>query len=300
MKHYAGRLATSFLTLSAILSHETQAGTLSLTCNDMSTNPFISADLGCSADFAADNGFVAELDAAWTLHFGDGISNTISYHFPAQAGSQALTQFVHHTWLGPSHTISYTLYLGEGYEIDNLGNIIPLDFGTPSSFAAPLGPLFNFGNGLLYQFEILSDGTSAYVFDPPVTTGYSYDLTSGSNFRSIELPPSSVISNSGPYKVTYDSGTSLVSGGSTFDFPAGGVSSFTISGIDPSLGLDPGNALAFPVGIRFESLGQEIFTMSALAGDGSSSVPEPNLLGVFGMAAIGLAFGRAKREQTGR
>jgi AGZA family xanthine/uracil permease-like MFS transporter len=95
--------------------------------------------------------------------------------------------------------------------------------------------------------------------DPFVTTGYNYATGAGNpNFASVLLPTGIGDNlfdlfqwNGSDY---IDSGIDLT-GGTQYFFGGGGVSRFSIRGIEVSAGLDPNNVAAFITGLTFVSAG---------------------------------------------
>lgn len=125
----------------------------------------------------------------------------------------------------------------------------------------PIGPVgeggFHFGN---------RGGLAPRWYDPPAASAFEYQATDGTLFTQIADFPTGFDS---PFTVTV--GNTVLgefSPGQSVDFTlfgAGGVSSFVVSGISPS--VDPTNELAFPLALVFNR--DEVrFTMTA--------VPEPS------------------------
>ena len=74
-----------------------------------------------------------------------------------------------------------------------------------------------------------------------------------------------------------------------FDFPTGGVNTFTVTGIDPADGLDPSNTSAFATGLSLESGG--MFTGTQTPITLGAAISEPTwamvLLGLVGLGLTG-------------
>lgn len=173
---------------------------------------------------------------------------------------------------------------------------IPLTLGC--SQQAPLMPDQIIGETNTYIFEDLSIGdegvgidTPAWI-DPEIAIGYDLSVT-GAGVTAIVLPD--LLWAAGPCQVWYDDGAgptwltyydewddawySDFFPGVTIDFPHA-VHVFGITGIDPSLGLDPANPNAFPLGLIFDGPASGVaITMTPVA------VPEPT---TFAVLALGV------------
>jgi hypothetical protein len=132
-----------------------------------------------------------------------------------------------------------------------------------------------------YQFNMTVKAGQTYYIDPSVTTGYVYKTGAGDpNFASVVLPTL----QAAPYDLSFMDGstleTVLLAGGVPFLFPVGGVDSFTVTGIDPALGLDPADTQAFVTGLTFVADGTFTGTQTPIA------VPGP----IAGAGLPGLVF----------
>lgn len=90
--------------------------------------------------------------------------------------------------------------------------------------------------------------------DPPVSVGYDYQVIGGPEFDSITAPSLATVADLDGYTVTVDGTTVSLAAGATLDFlTAFGETTdfFTLAGINPSLGLDPNDGAAFPLGVSF-------------------------------------------------
>ena len=81
-----------------------------------------------------------------------------------------------------------------------------------------------------------------------------------------------------------------------FCSPNGGVSMFTVDGIDPALGLDPANTTAFITGVTFVGAGAFTGTQTPIV----TEVPLPAAFALFASAfgVMGFAGLRRKRKAS--
>ena len=73
-----------------------------------------------------------------------------------------------------------------------------------------------------------------------------------------------------------------------FDFPTGGVSAFTVTGIDPADGLDPADTTAFITGVTFVSDGTFNGTQTPITE--VVATPEPGSIALLEQRIAGIAF----------
>jgi hypothetical protein len=152
------------------------------------------------------------------------------------------------------------------------------------------------GNNKVYQFNVGSVGPSSVTFiDPAVAVGYDYAKGTGDpNFASVLLPNVGdnhyllhYVFGGNPFDIALD-------GGIQYFFPTSGVDAFSVTGIETSAMLDPGNAGAFVTGLTFTADGQFTGTMTPIVVDVAATVPEPGTLLLLGLAAGGAALSRRR------
>lgn len=122
---------------------------------------------------------------------------------------------------------------------------------------------------------------SGQFFDPPGAYGFTYGMDSQSLFTKVGLP----LGLGNDFTITSSEGTvsNLLEGG--MHVFSGGVSSFTLTGINPL--VDPNDGAAFPLYLEFDTPTAS-FHMIAL------TVPEPSAIVVIGFFLVSLLFIRPR------
>ncbi|MBC7139547.1 MAG: VPLPA-CTERM sorting domain-containing protein [Defluviimonas sp.] len=156
-----------------------------------------------------------------------------------------------------------------------------------------------------WSFEItIPDYTEVVWIDPVIAVGYTYEVT-GAEFYAVTAPGlGTVPDGDGQYFVSFDGldPVALAAGGMlTFsDYTSSSITSFTITGIDAALELDPENPLAFQTGISLLGLagGQAVVTQTPITFDteAASPVPLPATAPLLAAGLGALALWRRKRR----
>jgi len=167
----------------------------------------------------------------------------------------------------------------------------PLPNGAPPQVFLPtVGPDPNPNDafGAPYQFDIRITDQQVRFIDPLLAIGYDYAIGARDpNFASVIFPNV----GDGLFELIFGSTTQTVAAGVQFFFPAGGVSQFSVRGIETSAGLDPGDVTAFITGLTWVGLGEFTGTMTPLVQFVSSSaVPLPGSLVLLGVGFVALAW----------
>lgn len=173
----------------------------------------------------------------------------------------------------------------------------------PQSTGPVILPTTTVSNGqVTYGFNVPVLAGLTYRIDPFVAAGYIYQIGAGDpKFASVSLPD---IGNSSPYSLYLWNGSAWVfntklAANTVFDFGALGVDRFEVLGIDPSLGLDPNNPVAFVTSLTFAGPGTFTGTMTPVTVEVAAAVPEPSTwaMMILGFAGIGfVAYRRRNRE----
>ena len=125
-----------------------------------------------------------------------------------------------------------------------------------SSPSTPLLPTSSGGSvpGFTFSIPVLTlQVQQTFFIDPDIATGYTYQVV-GADFYSVTAPEFAYVPDGdGTYTISYNGNTYTLFAGQTHTFLTP-VTSFVLSGIDPSLLLDPNNPLAFVTGIALDNI----------------------------------------------
>ena len=260
---------------------------------------------------------------------GNGLAPTVTWSVPSNSSATTETVYVFQAGLheaiykGPdltagtsSYTIPVTLTSGDLYSIavqedvrtngisgsiESRSRSFTAFFGatsgtitTPIVLPSVSSTLSQFG-GPIYDFDTPVTQGVPITIDPQSAIGFIYKIGSGPNFASVELPD---VGNPGPYDLYLWNGSEFVldrtlAADTLFTFASGGVSTFEILGISPSVGLNPNSATDFMTTLTFTGTGVFNGTMTPVI-----AVPEPStwVMSIIGFLGLGYAGYCARRR----
>jgi hypothetical protein len=137
--------------------------------------------------------------------------------------------------------------------------------------------------------------------DPPVAVGYFYEAFGGALFTGVLAPSLASLADLDGYTITAGGMSIDIAAGELLDFSdwlGFDVASFTLSGIDPLLGLDPVDPAAFPVGVLMSGLSsQTIIEITPVTAD-VAPIPLPAGIGLYMLGLAGLGgFAVSRRNR---
>ncbi len=158
-----------------------------------------------------------------------------------------------------------------------------------TSADAPLLPTGGPSNA--FEFTFAAKPGERVFIDPPVTSGYDYQVASGPGIATALFPL--LAGDANGYTLYALDGHLLghATGGVAFDFGAGGVTGFRLRGIDVALSAtDPA---AFVTGLTFTGAGSVTLTQTP---NPVANVPEPASWALM-IAGFALVGGAARRRR---
>lgn len=139
--------------------------------------------------------------------------------------------------------------------------------------------------------------------DPPISVGFEYELGGPGTFSMIQAPSLATVADISGYTINIGGDMIDITAGQLIDVSSYAANSFTLTGIDEALMLDPGNPLAFPLAIALDGADASTFLIMDpitvdVPGGGTGVVPLPagGLLYLTGLAIGGLALRRRSRK----
>lgn len=172
--------------------------------------------------------------------------------------------------------------------------------GVPSAPLKPIREQDTGDGGRQFTFEryIIGSDRLPYDFDPAVAIGYEFNVVSGPQFATVQLPDV----GDGRYRIALWGGASWqdlgvdVLAGERFDLRTrggpGGIGRFRVTGIEASAALDP-TTLNFVTRFTFEGSGLLTMTQTSL-------VPEPGTWALWLAGLAGLSVGVRRRVPASR
>ncbi len=190
---------------------------------------------------------------SWTTGNASGGSGGLG-GTPAQAGYDA-----------GNGTNFFTLPGSRTAAVLNLANATNVSGGAPGlwSYAiregalpgqTPLNPLLPVvvNGAFTFNFNVNIPAQRVFI-DPVVAVGYDYVVRSGQRVTSVQF--TSLLNDPNGYQILASDGTVLATGvmqNDIFTFANGGVSAFSVRGIEASAGLNPLDTTAFVTGLTFD------------------------------------------------
>ncbi len=155
-----------------------------------------------------------------------------------------------------------------------------------------------------YVFDLSVVPGETYYIDPDVAVGYDYMIGAGNpNFASVVLPAGI---GDGLFDLfaldTMGNQSTLaqnLQAGQVFNFGAGGLAAFRVTGIETSAMLDPLNTTAFVTGLTFTGAGRFTGTQTPLTVFVPNTVPEPAPVALVGLALAAMACARRSAARAG-
>lgn len=197
-------------------------------------------------------------------------------------------------------TVYLSSFIAQGNPGDNGGPPATGNGETEFNPILPSNPQDPVTGEFVVEIPAAEPGELVWI-DPPVSVGYVYDAGTA-EFATITAPSLATVADLDGYIITVDGDSVTLAAGASLDFfDAFGVNptSFTVSGIDPELGLDPDNPLAFPLGVTFASAVANLsvsITPTVIDYPDTPAVPLPAPGLLLGAAMMGIGLVKRRRK----
>jgi hypothetical protein len=278
-----------------------------------SQNPYVA--------YTSDNGFASADPLSGPSFILDGTEH-VDFNNSGPADHGALFDFQFGA-LAPNDTKAFTIFYGasltKASAIDALSSVGAEVYSVAQSSDNESGD--QPGNSVFaFGFDIDNDGTTfehpylptdvntdggfiftvpvregePIVIDPSVAIGYTFSASVPFlSFQTEFLGDPEYFVHVGLFSHSYTPGTTFVFG----DFGLSNVTAFTLDGIDPALGLDPDNGLAFKTKLLMDVAGPTVVTITQTAIRSAGAVPEPSswAMLILGLGGVGLTLRRRNR-----
>lgn len=240
------------------------------------------------------------------IQSGQDLNNTIAN----DADNDGFTDFAYDVTLAQQNNLRILENQTVVYTTNTLfGNAVPPAPGSLETLPLlpdEIGP----EGGFVFNIDAddITEGEMIFI-DPIIATGYTYEVTSA-EFAGVQAPSlSAVPDGDASYTLTFNGMSVDLASGETYLFDdILNITSFTITGIDPALSLDPANTTAFVTGVSLRDLAGSVIgitqtpitfdTDAVTPVDPVAPVPLPASVLLLGGAVAGLGGLRRKKARS--